>query len=60
MACTEGTAILESMLPRDKSEVAQTKALGTLKAYAFVTEGNYVGDRLHLDVYRLVHLAMRS
>jgi hypothetical protein len=38
MACTASNDIPESMLPTKGSQVAQTKAIGTLKAYAFITE----------------------
>ncbi|KAF1940357.1 kinesin light chain [Clathrospora elynae] len=68
MACTASTDIPESMLPADESRVAETKAIGTLKAYAFVTERRPAGDGRQqqqertkaFDVHQLVHLATRS
>ena len=68
MACTASTNILESMLPADKSRVAQAKAIRMLKAYAFITKRKSTGDRRQqqqertkaFDVYPLVHLATRG
>jgi tetratricopeptide (TPR) repeat protein len=69
IACTASTNIPESMLPADESRVAETKAIGTLKAYAFVTERKLVGDGRQqqqqerakaFDVHQLVYLAMRG
>jgi tetratricopeptide (TPR) repeat protein len=72
MACTASNDIPESMLPTEKSLVSQTKAIGTLKAYAFITERETARDgrrgqqeqnqRLPkvFDVHPLVHLAMRG
>jgi tetratricopeptide (TPR) repeat protein len=74
MACTASNDIPESMLPTEGSQVAQTKAIGTLKAYAFITEretteGEWQGlqeqeqaqrQAKAFDVHSLVHLAMRG
>jgi tetratricopeptide (TPR) repeat protein len=72
MACTASNDIPESMLPSKTSSVAQTKALGTLKAYAFITERETARDGRRgqqeqmqrpartFDVHPLVHLAMRG
>jgi tetratricopeptide (TPR) repeat protein len=45
MACTASNDIPESMLPTEGSPVAQIKAIGTLKAYAFITEQEAARDR---------------
>jgi tetratricopeptide (TPR) repeat protein len=45
MACTANNDIPESMLPTEGSPVAQIKAIGTLKAYAFITEQEAARDR---------------
>ncbi|KAL1607816.1 hypothetical protein SLS60_002754 [Paraconiothyrium brasiliense] len=69
MACIVNTNIPASLLPAGGSRVEQKKALGTLKAYAFVTE--YQGEEKRpaaetskseklFDVHPLVHLAMRQ
>jgi tetratricopeptide (TPR) repeat protein len=44
VACTAGNDIPESMLPTEGSQVAQIKAIGTLKAYAFITEQEAARD----------------
>ncbi|KAF1835698.1 kinesin light chain [Decorospora gaudefroyi] len=68
MACTASTDIPESMLPPDESRVAQAKAIGMLKAYAFATERQPAGEGRQpqqeqtkaFDVHPLVHLATRG
>ncbi|KAH7406071.1 kinesin light chain 1 [Phaeosphaeria sp. MPI-PUGE-AT-0046c] len=69
MACTACNAIDASMFPPLYTRIEHVKAIGTLKAYAFVTE-----QRSHVvhipseaqksdkkfDVHPLVHLATRS
>lgn len=46
-----------SLLPPANDEVDRDKAIGVLKAYAFVTERE---DSLSLDIHRLVRLATRN
>ncbi|PVH92043.1 hypothetical protein DM02DRAFT_544538 [Periconia macrospinosa] len=69
MACTANSDIPASMLPANRSIIAQTKAIGTLKAYAFITErqpqpNTRKGQRQTLaktfDVHPLVHKAMQG
>lgn len=69
MACIANTDIPASLLLPSGSRVAQTKAIGTLKAYAFVTERQGQGGRpaaetekpaKAFDVHPLVNLAMRG
>jgi len=69
MAVTANSNIPASMLPPSGSKVEQTKALGTLKSYAFITERQARGHEQQTqmqeqekayDVHPLVHLAMRS
>ena len=69
MAVTANSNIPVSMLPPSGSKVEQTKALGTLKSYAFITERQARGHEQQAqmqeqekayDVHPLVHLAMRS
>ncbi|KAI0380584.1 TPR-like protein [Hypomontagnella monticulosa] len=45
-----------SLLPQ-LSKLRAAEAIGTLKAYAFITERN---ERNSFDIHRLVHLAMRN
>jgi tetratricopeptide (TPR) repeat protein len=61
MACIDRASIPQSLLPRGASVVQQTKALGTLTGYAFITERSQTAresdrDRL-FDMHRLVHMA---
>ncbi|KAF2627622.1 kinesin light chain 1 [Macroventuria anomochaeta] len=61
MACIDRVNIPQSLLPPGASMVQQTKALGTLTGYAFITERLQVvqepdGDRF-FDMHRLVHMA---
>ncbi|KAK4233068.1 acyl transferase/acyl hydrolase/lysophospholipase [Achaetomium macrosporum] len=49
--------IPKSLLPPGKSELEADEAIGTLKAYAFITER--AGQESY-DIHRLVRLAMRS
>ncbi|KAJ4353222.1 uncharacterized protein N0V89_004949 [Didymosphaeria variabile] len=62
MACIANTNIPASLLPLGGSRVEQTKAVGTLKAYAFVTESATETGKSEkvFDVHPLVHLAMRE
>jgi tetratricopeptide (TPR) repeat protein len=57
MACIEHKDIPESLLPAGPTQQRQIEAIGTLKAYSFVTQrpGSSV-----LDLHRLVHLAMHN
>jgi tetratricopeptide (TPR) repeat protein len=61
IACIDRTNIPQSLLPRGKSLVQEVKALGTLIAYAFVTERQPPvqdpGRERCFDMHRLVHLA---
>lgn len=61
MACINCISIPQSLLPRGHSLVQETKALGTLTGYAFLTERlrteqHLDRDRL-FDMHRLVHMA---
>jgi hypothetical protein len=69
MACTANTDIPASMLLPGGSRTEQTKAIGTLKAYAFVIERQSQGkgpgaeagkQGKAFDVHPLLHLAMRG
>ncbi|KAJ6268173.1 hypothetical protein PSV08DRAFT_411191 [Bipolaris maydis] len=72
MACTANNDIPESMLPVEESQLKQTKAIGTLKAYAFITERRFIRDehafqqeqtqmlKRSFNIHPLVHLAMRG
>ncbi|KAF2647204.1 TPR-like protein [Lophiostoma macrostomum CBS 122681] len=69
MACTANNDIPASMLPANGSQVQQTEAIGTLKAYAFIAERQPRTDAQQeqtqrlaraFDVHPLVHLAMRG
>jgi tetratricopeptide (TPR) repeat protein len=61
IACIDRTNIPQSLLPRGHSLVQEVKALGTLIAYAFVTERQPTvqdaGRERCFDMHRLVHLA---
>ena len=61
MACIDRVNIPQSLLPPGASLVQQTKALGTLTGYAFITERlkmvqESYGGRF-FDMHRLVHMA---
>jgi tetratricopeptide (TPR) repeat protein len=69
MACVANNEILASMFPPLYSKTEHAKAMGTLKAYAFVTErqprieksqGQARGHQKTFDVHPLVHLAIRG
>ncbi|OJJ48221.1 hypothetical protein ASPZODRAFT_130176 [Penicilliopsis zonata CBS 506.65] len=57
IACIDARDIPLSLIPCDQSELAQEKALGVLKAYAFITEQT---NNRFISMHRLVHLAIRS
>ncbi|KAJ4994035.1 kinesin light chain [Stagonosporopsis vannaccii] len=69
MACVANDDIPASMLPPATSPVDQTKAIGTLKAYAFIIERHIEDDHNEqqstnadirtFDMHPLVHLATR-
>jgi hypothetical protein len=67
MACVASDDIPASMLPSSHSIIKHKKAIGTLKAYAFVTERKHPEKErpdqtqrsTSFDVHPLVHLAMR-
>jgi tetratricopeptide (TPR) repeat protein len=61
MACIDRFNIPLSLLPSEGSPVQQTKAIGSLLGYAFITERQKTnqepdGDRF-FDMHRLVHMA---
>ncbi|KAH7079197.1 kinesin light chain 1 [Paraphoma chrysanthemicola] len=67
MACTANNDIPASMLAKSKSLVEQTKALGLLKAYAFIIERvpklgeQTMHERVRrFDMHPLVHLTIRG
>lgn len=72
MGCIANNDIPDSILPGEGPQLEQTKAIGTLKAYAFVTEPMFAGDKyefqqaqtqrpkISFNVHPLVHLAMRG
>ncbi|KAF1954477.1 kinesin light chain [Byssothecium circinans] len=67
MACTTGEAVPASLLWPGSTKLATTEALGTLNAYAFITERqrqqSRTGVRQHeraFDMHRLVRLATRN
>jgi tetratricopeptide (TPR) repeat protein len=62
IACIDRVSIPQSLLPPGGSIVQQTKALGTLTGYAFITECQKTvpgsnQERL-FDMHRLVHMAL--
>ncbi|KAH8799115.1 kinesin light chain 1 [Xylogone sp. PMI_703] len=61
MACIDRINIPQSLLPPGGSPVQQAKAVGTLKAYAFITERQQGVQELEsekfFDMHRLVHMA---
>lgn len=64
MACVANNEIPETMLPPQGSLVQQTEAIGTLKAYAFITEYRQQCQERNaikvFNIHPLVHLATRS
>ena len=56
MSCIENKAIPRSMLPTVEPEERMVHAIGTLRAYAFVTKR---ADTDSYDMHRLVHLATK-
>ncbi|KAJ5021108.1 hypothetical protein J3E73DRAFT_435012 [Bipolaris maydis] len=56
MSCIEWKAIPRSILPRVRSRVRMTNAIGTLCAYSFLTKRD---NQDEYDIHRLVHLATR-
>ncbi|CAI6333723.1 unnamed protein product [Periconia digitata] len=68
MACVISNDIPKSMLLDEGSDVEQIEAIGTLKAYAFISERQNLRDQNGLqakhqertfDIHPLVHLAIR-
>ena len=61
IACIDRISIPRSLLPPGGSVLQQTKAMGTLKGYAFVTERQQAsqepGSEKCFDMHRLVHMA---
>lgn len=61
MACIDRINIPLSLLPPAGSPLEQAKAVGTLKAYAFIAERQQVPDQLQeerfFNIHRLVHMA---
>jgi tetratricopeptide (TPR) repeat protein len=67
MACTTGEAVPESLLWLGNTKLATTEALGTLSAYAFITERQQeqistgaLRQERTFDMHRLVRLATRN
>jgi tetratricopeptide (TPR) repeat protein len=67
MACTTGAAVPASLLPPGSTELMTLEAIGTLNAYAFITERqqqpSITGVQQHeriFYVHRLVRLATRN
>ena len=62
MACIDRINIPQPLFPPCSSPVQQAKAIGTLKAYAFVTERQQATpgsvSETFFDVHRLVHMAV--
>ena len=56
LSCIENKAIPRSIMPSVESEEQMVHAIGTLRAYAFVTKR---GDGDSYDMHRLVHLASK-
>lgn len=57
MACLLPETRWVSLLPPWPSPNESVKALGTLKAYSFITKRN---DKDLYDIHRIVHLATRN
>jgi tetratricopeptide (TPR) repeat protein len=69
MACMTNNDIPETLLPPSNGKLKRAEAIGTLKAYAFVTERTTRNDEQKeqasqptktFDIHPLVHLAMRG
>jgi tetratricopeptide (TPR) repeat protein len=69
MACIANNDIDPALFPLWYTQMEHTKAIGTLKAYAFITERHPQADVLpgkrqkapkRFDVHPLIHLAIRS
>ncbi|GLB08582.1 hypothetical protein AtubIFM57258_004479 [Aspergillus tubingensis] len=56
-ACINPRDIPQSILPQPISNKDKTDALGLLKAFSFISEGN---SDIYLNLHRLVHLATRN
>ena len=56
ISCIENKAIPRSILPAIEPEERMVHAIGTLRAYAFITKR---GDTDIYDMHRLVHLAIK-
>ena len=56
MSCIENKAIPRSLMPSVESNERMMHAIGTVRAYAFVTKH---GDEDSYDLHRLVHLATK-
>jgi tetratricopeptide (TPR) repeat protein len=61
MACIDRFNIPQSLLPSGGTPIQQTKAIGTLLGYAFITEHQQsdqtAGGNRFFDMHRLVHMA---
>lgn len=61
ISCILRENIPASLLPQGNSGVEQTKAIGTLTAYAFITKREHQQQKHEsYDTYRLVHLATQN
>lgn len=61
ISCILRENIPASLLPRGNSDVEQTKAIGTLTAYAFITKREHQQQKHEsYDTHRLVHLATQN
>jgi tetratricopeptide (TPR) repeat protein len=58
ISCIEWKGIPRSILPTGDSEVRMTEAIGTLRAYSFLSEHTDRSGTTY-DMHRLVHLASR-
>jgi tetratricopeptide (TPR) repeat protein len=57
MACVDPKDIPWSLLPPGQSRKMEIEAIGTLKAYSFITNRS---ENLAVDIHRLVHLTTRN
>jgi hypothetical protein len=57
MACIDWKDIPQSLLPDSAALKTRIEAIGTLRAYSFITKR---GEAMVFDLHRLVHLATRS
>jgi hypothetical protein len=57
MACIDWKDIPQSLLPDSAALKMRIEAIGTLRAYSFITKR---GEATVFDLHRLVHLATRS